>query len=134
MLSDAWMCGCCGKVFTTYKSAETHEEKCVQEYAAKLGLMKPPSPSKEPKPSSAAGTPGRSSLLDFADAHSMESWEKDSDDEAEDNRKNVGFAPTVEQTGLPQHTPDQNIAPSATAQSILRHSDPSSVSRSPGNP
>lgn len=132
--SDAWMCGCCGKVFTTYKSAETHEDKCVQEYAAKLGLMKPPSPSKEPKPSSAAaGTPGRSSLLDFSDAHSMESWEKDSDDEAEDNRKNVGFAPTVEQTGLPQHTPDQNIAPSATAQSILRHSDPSSVSRSPGN-
>ena len=133
--NDAWMCGCCGKVFSTYKSAETHEEKCVQEYAAKLGLIKPPSPSKEPKPSSAADTPGRSaSLLDFVDAHSMESWEKDSDDEAEDNRKSVEFAPTVEQTVSPQHTPDHNLAPTATTQSILRHSDPPSISRSPSNP
>jgi hypothetical protein len=64
----------------------------------------------------------------------MESWEKDSDDEAEDNRKSVEFAPTVEQTVSPQHTPDHNLAPTATTQSILRHSDPPSISRSPSNP
>jgi hypothetical protein len=36
---DAWMCGVCGKVFSTYKSAEVHEELCIQEKVAACGWM-----------------------------------------------------------------------------------------------
>lgn len=36
---DAWMCGVCGKVFSTYKSAEVHEELCIREKMAKFGLI-----------------------------------------------------------------------------------------------
>jgi hypothetical protein len=35
---DAWMCGVCGKVFSTYKSAEVHEELCIREKMAACGL------------------------------------------------------------------------------------------------
>jgi len=123
--SDAWMCGCCGKVFATYKSAETHEEKCVRDNAAKAGLMKAAPKEKNSSP------PRAMSDLDlFADAASEESWEKESvDGEGEDHRKNVEFASAV-QEGSPSHTPDQKIAPSTAAQSILRHNDSPAVSRS----
>jgi hypothetical protein len=134
--SDAWMCGCCGKVFATYKSAEVHEEKCVRDNAVRHGLMEASvPPSKENKPTPSNSTPVRPSLGQadqdalVGDAHSCESWERESDDEADHQRKNVGFA-GVEQ-GLPNHTPDQTIAPAAAAQSILRQSVSPAASRSP---
>lgn len=122
---DAWMCGCCGKVFATYKSAETHEEKCVRDNAARIGLMKaaPPAEEKRGGPPAAAARASSGSDL-FADAASCESWEKDSaDGDAEDQHKNVGFAAAV-QHGSPTHTPDRQRTSAAPAQSILKHSDP----------
>jgi len=34
---DAWMCGCCGKVFSSYDVADLHEERCIFERIDKLG-------------------------------------------------------------------------------------------------
>jgi rubrerythrin len=33
---EAWMCGCCGKVFSTYEAADYHETRCIQ---AALGAV-----------------------------------------------------------------------------------------------
>jgi hypothetical protein len=34
---EAWMCGCCGKVFSSYEIADAHEERCVFDRIEKLG-------------------------------------------------------------------------------------------------
>jgi hypothetical protein len=31
---EAWMCGCCGKVFPTFRVADDHETKCIQDVIA----------------------------------------------------------------------------------------------------
>lgn len=36
---DAWMCGCCGKLFATYETADIHEEQCIFEQIGKLGYL-----------------------------------------------------------------------------------------------
>ena len=35
---DAWMCGCCGKMFSSYEAAEAHENKCMSEAIGRLGF------------------------------------------------------------------------------------------------
>lgn len=131
--NDAWMCGCCGKVFATYKSADVHEEKCVRDNAAKLGLMQATPSEKENKNIPSKGTSDQDL---FSDAVSAESWEKESDDgeATEDNRKNVLFASALER-GSSQHTPHEKVAPApaTTKQSILRRHSPPPVSPSFAN-
>ena len=36
---DAWMCGCCGKIFSSYEKADIHEEQCIFEKIGKLGYQ-----------------------------------------------------------------------------------------------
>jgi hypothetical protein len=55
---DAWMCGVCGKVFSTYKSAEVHEELCIREKMAKFGLIETAVPMEANDPT----TPNQSNV------------------------------------------------------------------------
>mmetsp|Transcript_833 Transcript_833/g.1322 ORF Transcript_833/g.1322 Transcript_833/m.1322 type:complete len:971 (+) Transcript_833:90-3002(+) len=66
---DAWMCGCCGKVFSNEKAAELHEDRCIYEAIHQLewsegglGWAASPTASANTFPLHAMGNPGASTV------------------------------------------------------------------------
>uniref|UniRef100_A0A7S2V8H4 C2H2-type domain-containing protein n=1 Tax=Entomoneis paludosa TaxID=265537 RepID=A0A7S2V8H4_9STRA len=71
--ADAWMCGVCGKAFTTLEAADTHEQDHIQLVVDSLPWIKEEKAQKKREAALAKGDMENSSYHDAASSHSLAS-------------------------------------------------------------